>query len=275
MTDSEPTVEEVLAEVEQRRAARVSLQAEHRLPARELSPAERRLVVAADRAIFWLAQHWLAIANTLALLYIGLPFLAPALMYLGLEGAAKVIYTMYRPLCHQLPYRSWYLFGSQWHYTAEEMARLVGAEGLVPHGYIGDATIGYKVGLCQRDTAIYGTILLTGLIYGLTRRKLRPLPLWAYFLVGIVPIGLDGGLQFLYHVFTATRSLSLARIQQFLSSINIPSLESTPLRRVITGALFGLATVWLAYPNLQEASLEIKETLGQRFGWKRRKEKRA
>jgi hypothetical protein len=37
--------------------------------------------------------------------------------------------------------------------------------------------------------------------------------------------------------------------------------------RTITGALFGLATVWLAYPLIQEVMDECYETLQQRLGW--------
>ncbi|HEC33930.1 MAG TPA: DUF2085 domain-containing protein [Chloroflexi bacterium] len=247
----EPSAEEILAEAERRRAARSTT-------ARELSPAERRLVITADRIIFWLLRHWLAIFNLGAFLYVGLPFLAPILMHAGAEGSAQVIYALYRPLCHQLPSRSWYLFGDQLTYTAEELMLLVGPEALIPHGYIGDATLGFKVALCQRDTAIYGAILLAGLAYGLTRRRLRPLPLWAYLAFGILPIGIDGGLQFLS-----------AALPLLAPSLAIPPLESTPLRRTVTGGLFGLATVWLAYPNVQEATLDVLATLEQRFGWER------
>ncbi|HIE37991.1 MAG TPA: DUF2085 domain-containing protein [Anaerolineales bacterium] len=253
MTDEtrpEPTVEEIVAEVE-RRTVRPE-------PARELSPAERRLVITANRAIFWLLRHWLAFFNLGAFLYVGLPFLAPLLMRAGMEGMAQIVYALYRPLCHQLPYRSWYLFGSQLTYTVEELARLVGPEALVQHGYIGDVTLGFKVALCQRDTAIYGSILLAGLAYGGVRRRVRPLPLWVYLLFGVLPIGLDGGLQVLSYA-----------LPLLIPSLAISPLESTPLRRVVTGVLFGLMTVWLAYPNFEEAASDVLAMLERRFGWER------
>lgn len=245
----EPDVEEILAEVEKRRRAS---------QARPLSPAERRLVLTADRLIYWLFRHWLALANLIAFLYVGLPFLAPVLMHEEAEAAARVIYALYRPLCHQLPYRSWYLFGDQFTYTVEEMSQRVGAEGLVQHGYIGDAELGFKVALCQRDTAIYGAVLLGGLVYAVSGRRLRPLPLWAYFLLGILPIALDGGGQFLSYA-----------LPLLFPSLPISPMESTPLRRVITGGLFGLTTVWLAYPSVQQAVAEVLATLERRFGWGR------
>ena len=41
--------------------------------------------------------------------------------------------------------------------------------------------------------------------------------------------------------------------------------ETTPMMRVTTGSLFGLATVWLAYPLMQETMVEITESLCQRL----------
>ena len=95
--DSEgPSTADVLAEVERRQAAAQAPMGERR----------RRVVILADRFVFWLTKHWLAVLNALVLLYVGFPFLAPVLMHLGAAGPARVIYTMYRPLCHQLPQRS-------------------------------------------------------------------------------------------------------------------------------------------------------------------------
>ena len=100
MNDPEqPSAAEVMEEVRRRQAAR-----------RERPDQSRgTFVIAADRFVFWLSRHWLAVLNILAFLYVGLPFLAPTLMHLGAQGAASLIYTIYRPLCHQYPQRSWFL----------------------------------------------------------------------------------------------------------------------------------------------------------------------
>jgi hypothetical protein len=66
----------------------------------------RDLVIFVDKVIFRLAKHWLALANLLWGLYVGLPLLAPVLMDAGWTAPAKVIYTLYRPACHQRPERS-------------------------------------------------------------------------------------------------------------------------------------------------------------------------
>lgn len=237
---SDPTAKEILAEVERRRAARRAEEA------RSLASGERALSRRAEGLGRWFIRHWLALFNLLAFLYVGTPFLAPILMHVGAEEPAHLIYMAYRPLCHQLPYRSWFLFGERPFYTLEDLLRRgVAPELLVPHGHLGDAFLGYKVALCQRDTAIYGTIFLTGLAFALSRRRWRPLPLWAYLLFGVGPVALDGGIQFLSHLLTF-----------FFPTAGFVTVESTPLRRVITGALFGLMTVWLVYPNIHRATRE-------------------
>ncbi|MGB9871638.1 MAG: DUF2085 domain-containing protein [Anaerolineae bacterium] len=229
----EPTVEEILAEVERRRTAR---QAEGAHPLSQWASQVGR----------WFARHWLAVLNLWWFLYVGVSFLAPVLMKVGAEGPARLIYLAYQPLCHQLPYRSWYLFGERPFYSMEELLRRgVAPELLVPHGYIGDAVLGYKGALCQRDTAIYGTIFLAGLAFALTRRRWRPLPFWAYLLFGLAPVALDGGIQFVTQVLVL-----------LFPTAGFVAIESTPLRRVVTGALFGLMTVWLVYPYVHQATRE-------------------
>ena len=93
---------------------------------------------------------------------------------------------------------------------------------------------GHQMAMCQRDMAIYGSIFIAGLGFNLVRRRLKPLS-WQSFVVLIAPMAVDGTLQLL------------------------GVLESTPLRRLITGGLFGLACVLLAFPYLEEGFQEIRE----------------
>lgn len=220
----------------------------------------KRLVVAADRLIFWLSKRWLSIFNSFALIYVGLPLLAPTLMHLGAERAGSLIYTMYGPLCHQLPQRSWFLFGPKIAYRLPELMERAGSDvaGAFSPSFIGNEALGYKVAFCQRDVAIYGAIFLFGIVYGLLRRRwdVRPLPWWAYILIGLVPMGLDGGYQLLSYV-----------LPLILPSAALEPYETTPLMRVITGTLFGGATVWLAYPYVQASMDDVQSSLKQRFGW--------
>ena len=247
----EPSAEEVLAEAQRRRAEARQLKSE----------TVSKLVVWADRCVFWLSKHWLAVLNTLAFLYVGLPVLAPVLMALGLNAPALIIHTIYRPMCHQLPQRSWFLFGPKLAYRLEELMEFAGTAAVPSRwtaAFVGSEGVGYKVALCQRDIAIYGAIGLSGLAYGLSRRyrKVRPLSWWLYIVVGVLPMLVDGGYQLVTNAIPA-----------LFPSFPITPHETTPLLRVITGSLFGWATVWLAYPYVQETMEEFQETLHRRFGW--------
>ncbi len=211
----------------------------------------------ADRLSRWLSRHWLALVNILLAVYVGLPFLAPVLEKTGHPFPAQVIYTVYRALCHELPQRSFFLFGPQMTYTLPELVQRVGEENLPsypwPSPFIGNPQLGYKVALCQRDIAIYGTLLLVGLAFSLIRSRARPIPFWLYILVGVIPIGLDGGSQLISYMVPGLFPGGVPR-------------ESTWVLRLITGTLFGLTTAWLAFPYLQAAFGEIAEQSEARLG---------
>ena len=67
----------------------------------------------ADGIAYWITKHYLSIFNMFVLFYVGLPFLAPVFMRAGYDLPAKMIYRGYGLLCHQLSYRSFFLFGEQ------------------------------------------------------------------------------------------------------------------------------------------------------------------
>ncbi len=157
----------------------------------------------ADQLFYWLSRRYMLVFNAFVVIYVGLAFLAPILQSQGKITPAKLIYTVYGRLCHQLSYRSWFLFGEQAAYPRA----IADVDGLVTYGeatgfdpfdvkraisYLGDDRVGYKTALCQRDIGIYTGILLFGLVFSLTGRKIPGLPIGIWFVLGIVPIGLDG-----------------------------------------------------------------------------------
>jgi uncharacterized membrane protein len=220
----------------------------------------------ADQFTYWLSKHYMLLFNLLVFLYVGLPFLAPVLMKLGATGPAWWIYRGYNVVCHQFAFRSWFLFGEQPAYPREE----AGMKGWIPYEaivqnvgpedysdrtlwearwYIGDAQVGYKVALCERDIAIYGAIFLFGVVFALFGRKWKALPVYLWLLVGVAPIALDGGSQ-----------LIATYISRFQIAIDF-ARESTPLLRTLTGALFGLTTAWFGYPLVEESMRESRDFL--------------
>lgn len=227
-------------------------------------------ITTGDNVSYWISRHYLLLLNLFIFIYIGLPFLAPLLMHAGAETPARAIYTLYKPFCHQFAFRSFFLFGEQPFYplseagltgykTLEEAAGIpdldnpYSATRFLAREYVGDDTLGYKVALCERDTAIYLAILAFGLFFAATGRKTKSLHWLGWVLIGIGPIGLDG-------------------FSQLISQFNIewlttllPYRESTPFLRVLTGALFGLATAWFAYPNIEETMNETRQYYIKKF----------
>jgi uncharacterized membrane protein len=201
------------------------------------SPPVDPWIVWGDRVVLGIARHWLALFNVAVFLYLAVPFLAPVLMNAGATAPARLIYTVYSPACHQLPDRSYFLFGEQPVYSLQELEQadvLTSTSLLARRRYIGDEVIGFKVALCERDLAIYASVLLGGLLFGLLRGRVPKLPFKVYLLF-LLPIALDG--------FTQLFGLR----------------SSNWLLRTITGSIFGLATVWLAYPHIEESMVDIRK----------------
>lgn len=240
-------------------------------------PPVNGIAAGIDRFVYGISRHWLAIFNTLVAIYIGLPLLAPVLMNNGLTGPARLIYTLYSPLCHQMASRSYFLFGEQVAYPrAIAGTSLTPIEAYLPslpefadasadpsdwtaflfaaRRFVGNDQLGYKMALCQRDMSIYTAVLLGGLLYGLLRRRwtIRPLPFWAFLLVGVLPVALDGFSQLFSQYIIA-----LLPAGSSLTDL-LPLRESTPFLRTVTGALFGFTLVWMTYPHI-DASMQRTE----------------
>lgn len=208
-----------------------------------------------DKIVSRWSNHWLVSINSFFLIYAGLPILAPILLATGHQTIAQAIYWVYSHLCHQLPSHSFFILGEQ-------------------------------VAICQRCLAMHGMMLLFGLVYGLTRRRVRPLPL-GWYLLFLIPLGLDGGLQFVSELvrvapfllywlwgvgllFIAILVIGLRRVITwqgllFLAAGPLALLyvqlfgfyESDWLRRTLTGIVYASGTVWFIYPQLEEGFAEL------------------
>jgi len=244
---------------------------------------QRSFVIGVDRAVYWFSRHWLAVFNVLVLIYVGLPILAPVLMNAGADGPARVIYTMYKPMCHQMAQRSFFLFGEQYAYPRE-----IAGTDLVPieaytggiaefqsvpaddwpaffaaaRRFIGNEQLGYKMALCERDIGIYGFVLIGGLVFGLLRYRVKvpALPLILFIIIGLGPIALDGFSQLFSYWAVPIDGSEPSGILATISNL-LPLRESTPLLRALTGALFGFMLAWLAYPQVEKGMAGTREDL--------------
>lgn len=218
-----------------------------------------------------LAKHWLRVLLIILGIFITLPWVAPTLMHVGLEGPGRALYTLYAPFCHQFPFRSFFLFGEQPVYPraisesgwqpyeifegrVEDFATFTPQDAftnldwvLAQKNFPGNAEMGYKTTLCARDIAIYTGLFIGAAIYShpVVRRRLRPAPIWLFILLGLGPIGIDGFSQLLgYPPFEFWQPR-----------------ETLPEFRVLTGGIFGLMIAWLALPYVEEGMLETRREI--------------
>ena len=94
-----------------------------------------------------------------------LPFLAPALAAIGYDQLARAIFVGFSVACHQIPERSFFLFGHQ-------------------------------LAVCQREVGIYVGLFASSLVYRHVQERLGPMPIRLYF-IAISPMIIDGLSQML------------------------------------------------------------------------------
>ena len=194
----------------------------------------RQITLAVNRIVHAVAKHWLLLANGAIAVYTALPVVPPVLMAAGRESLAKLAYALFAPLCHQLPERSFFLFGEKAAYTLAELQGRLGPD--VPLRYLGNPMLGFKIAICQRDVAMNVAALLTGLAFALLHRRWRPISIRTFILL-CLPMAIDG-------------------FGQLLSW-----WESTWWSRVITGGLFGAACVLLAFPYIEAGMKDVRQVI--------------
>ncbi len=225
------------------------------------SPSQTQRIVLIKRIAMEFARHWLLFLNVLIAIWVVLPWLAPVFMQLGWSGAGKAIYLFYSFQCHQMPQRSFFLFGNQAMYSLSEI-QAAGANVTNPfllRQFIGNSEMGWKVAWSDRMAAMYSSILLAGVLYGLFR-KLKPLSLWAFALF-LAPMAIDGGTHMLSDLAGIGQGFRDANA--WLVSLTGSIFPSTfyagdalgsfnSWARLISGLFFGVAIAWLVYPNLKD-----------------------
>jgi uncharacterized membrane protein len=147
-----------------------------------------------DRLIGWLLRHWLAWLLAGMLLFTLGPFLAPVLMASGWTGLGTLVYQLYAPFCHQLPQRSWFLFGPKLTYTLDEIGQVYPvADAWSLRAFVGTPAMGWKVAWSDRMLSFYTVTPLFGLLYALLRRlrPIRPLS-WRVLVLALLPMFIDG-----------------------------------------------------------------------------------
>jgi len=216
----------------------------------------------------WLVGHWLFIANLLLGVFVIAPWLAPVFMHLGWEGSGRAIYFVYGFFCHQLPERSWFLFGDRFTLPLADIQRLgnLSNDMFDLRRFIGSADVGWKVAWSDRMVSFYGGWLLFGLVYGLVRRRTRGLS-WKIALVLLIPILLDGvthSISDLWGLGQGFRETN-AWLAALTGNIFVPSFYSgdawgsfNSIMRLGTGLLAAFAVIFFVFPLLDRAIAPVR-----------------
>jgi uncharacterized membrane protein len=259
--------------------------------------ARRAKATGADRFTYWLGDHYMILFNLLAFLFVGISFLAPVMMQAGLEAPAKILYTAYRPMCHQFAFRSWFLFGDQPYYprelagvegvmTYEELAALIPDELITVDGK--DAFEAYTFSrfperiippeapaweLSARNfIGVNNDVVNTGYKTALCERDVA---MWgSFFMFGLLFAvfrkrikPLPWYLWLLLAIFPVGLDGG-SQLLGFLSDI-FPGLviirESTPLLRTLTGSMFGVFTGWFIYPQIETTMAGTRRFMKKKF----------
>lgn len=237
-----------------------------------LQPAKR-----SDRFVLWLSHHWLLAFNIVWGLFVIGPWLAPVFMKIGAPGVSNGLYFFYQFFCHQLPERSFFLFGSQPMYSLQQVQSVFPAtDPSILRQFVGNADFGFKVAYSDRMVAMYTAFWFASIGFVALRRRIRPLPIWGYILM-LLPMAIDGGTHFLSDLEAGANfgsgfrdvNIWLAQLTNnafpatFYAGDGLGSFNS--IMRLVTGILFGLASVWLAFPYAEAAFAEAREELEYRW----------
>ncbi len=237
------------------------------------APSLRR----SERFTLWLAKHWLAVFNIAWGVFVIAPFLAPVFMQVGATGLGNDVYFFYQFFCHQLPERSFFLFGAKPMYPLSEIVTVThSVDPLVLRQFIGGPEWGWKVAYSDRMVSMYTGFWIASLCFAVFRRRIRPLPVWG-FLLFCLPMALDGGTHLLSDLQAGLNfgtgfrdtNLWLAQLTNsalpatFYAGDALGSFNS--LMRLLTGVLFGVGTVWFAFPYVEAAFYEMREELDEKI----------
>jgi uncharacterized membrane protein len=184
-------------------------------------------------------------------------------MSFGWPNAGRAVYFVYSFFCHQLPERSFFLFGERAMYSLSEVqaAWQDTLNPMILRQFVGNETMGWKIAWSDRMISFYTSIWLFAVIWFPFRRRIKPLSWWGTVLL-LLPLAIDGtshALSDLAGIGQGFRDTNVwlailtnnAFSATFYTGDALGSFNS--ILRLITGILAGLAVVWLVFPYIFES----------------------
>ena len=195
--------------------------------------------------------------------FVLLPFLAPVLMQLHLQGMGKLVYLIYGFVCHQLPERSLFILGPKMMYSLGEIGEVWPntQDPLMLRQFIGNAEMGWKVAWSDRMISTYGGIWVFGLLWSLLRKWSRTINVWVLTILTL-PLVLDGTTHFLSDLYGLSKGFRFtndwlvmltkgAFPVSFYVGDGLGSFNSW--MRWLTGLFFSFGLVWWSFPFIDQS----------------------
>lgn len=228
-----------------------------------MNPSDAR--IASRSSDNWLADYWLQIFIIVYGAWVFIPFLAPVFMKIGWTGVGKTIYFIYSFFCHQLPERSFFLFGQKAMYSLSEIqaAWQHTVNPMILRQFIGNEIMGWKIAWSDRMISFYTSIWLLAVLWFPLRHKIKPLSGWTLALC-LLPIAVDGGTHAISDFAGIGQGFRDTNEWLILLTNNIfpasfyagDALGSfNSLMRFISGLLAGFAIGWLVFPYIFQSQV--------------------
>jgi uncharacterized membrane protein len=262
---------EATAEARARLDARSLRALEETYRRREARRADGPLAKGVRRLALGLSRHWFAAFLLFGGLFVAGPWFAPVFMRAGWTTAGRSVYGVYSYFCHQLPQRSFFLFGPGPSLSLPTIRGLWSdtENPMVLRQFVGNAAVGYKVAWSDRMVSMYTSIPLAALAWWPFRKRFRPLPLWAFVLLAL-PMAVDGFSHLISDFagigqgFRDTNAwlgtlTGWALPPTFYAGDALGSFNSW--MRLLTGTLFGAGLVGFTFPQLEWTFTDLRRQL--------------
>lgn len=208
----------------------------------------------------WIGTHGFESFLIVYGIWVFLPYFAPVFMQIGWTGAGKAIYFIYSFFCHQLPERSFFIFGEKTMYSLHEIQSVWQntINPMILRQFVGDESMGWKIAWSDRMISFYTSVWFFVVLWYPIRRKIKTLTWWGFILL-LLPIAIDGGTHMISDFagigqgFRDTNQWLIALTNNsyptgFYAGDTLGSFNSS--MRFITGLMAGLGIVWLAFPYI-------------------------
>ncbi len=184
----------------------------------------------------------------------------------GWSGPANIIYQVYSFFCHQLPERSYFLFGPQFSYplsTIQAVWMNTNNPSLLGR-FIGSTEMGWKIAWSDRMISFYNGIWVFSLLWYAIRKRVTKLPIWGLILF-LLPMALDGSTHLISDL--AGHNEGFRATNQWLLNLTNDAFRTSFYQgdmlgsfnawmRILTGVLAAIGLVWFAFPFLYRSLVE-------------------